>query len=775
MGRDHLTEDFVKRTLFAAGLAAVIALCLTISSSAQEQPKPAEPTPEQPKLAPVPTGEKTAQGLKFTVPYKRGEGSLVFSRQNGYLRVDADVRLLYNAGDGQRSTGSGVALALSVDGNNGRILVSYPSPLWFFAQQPPPFRLEKSYSKTSDPSTIASGNSFAAQSSLNFLDHWTTTFWVQLPRVIIPGNTPDFPADVWRAAFHAGDESMHQTLPEGVHVQNPAQAPERMITFRFSELPEREKLAEDPIAAVNKREESIHKEVTSILQLVMLPRNASQADIDAAFVKVLNACKALSKTYPDLLLARHIAWQFALRMVGKAEVDPIALLKDYVDACPSQWNIQTTYIDSLVNAGRKEDALKRMRELLESGLGKGFPPAEVRLKLDLAPRFVDAGEVETAMSLYESALGSEVLKTDLLMRLRAHAGAANIAAKLGKTELEQKLMEMPQAEPALSFNDVRPLVEYTRMLFRIGYEDYAIRAVRILCKSKWLAGNPGVLAQTQIDCADGPSPKPEDVDGLLDTNYGAPLAYELFEAALNSGAFKDKDMARFGCYVGMARAMEAQGDFKGAIAVYNKLLETEKAKLTAEQAAGVKQLMDFQSKGLAQWEDEQKYLAEDAQKKNPVLTLETTKGTIVVELFEDDAPNTVASIVSLTQKKFYDGLTFHRFVSSFVIQGGDPSGDGTGGAGYALKSEVSRRNHFMGSFAMACSRPRANTEGSQFYICTSNGPNVLNLSGNYVVAGRVVKGLDVAQRLRAGDRMIKVTVDNLRDHEYKPQTLPSGK
>ncbi len=774
MGRDHLTEDFVKRTLFAAGLAAVIALCLTISSSAQEQPKP-EPKPEPAKEAPVPTGEKTAEGLKFTVPYKRGEGSVVFSRQNGYLRVDADIRLLYNAGDGQRTTGSGVALVLSVDGNNGRIFVNYPSPLWFFAQQPPPFRIEKSYSKTSDPSSVAAGNSFAAQSNLNFLDRWTTTFWVQLPRVIIPGNTPDYPADVWRAAFHAGDESMNQVLPEGVHVQNPAQTPERMLTFKLSELPEREKLAEDPITAVNKREENIHKEVNAVLQMVMLPRNASQADIDAAFVKVLNAVKALSKTYPDLLLARHIAWQFSLRMVGKAEVDPIALLKDYVDACPSQWNIQTTYIDALIHAGRKPEALKRIRELLESDLSKGFAPAVVRLKLDLAPRFTDAGEVESAMALYDSVMASEVLKTDLLMRLRAHAGAANTAAKLGKSELEQKFMDMPQAEPALGFNDVRPLVEYTRMLFRIGYEDYALRAVRILCKSKWLAGNPAVLAQTQIDCADGPSPKAEDVDGLLDTNYGAPLAYELFEAALNSGSFKDKDMARFGCYVGMARAMEAQGDFKGAIAVYNKLLETEKAKLTADQTGAIKQLLDFQTKGLAQWEDEQKYRAEDTQKKNPVLTLETTEGTIVVELFEDDAPNTVASIVNLTQKKFYDGLTFHRFVANFVIQGGDPSGDGTGGAGYALKSEVSRRNHFMGSFAMACSRPRANTEGSQFYICTSNGPNVLNLSGNYVVAGRVVKGLDVAQRLRAGDVMTKVTVDNLRDHEYKPQTLPSGK
>lgn len=764
----------MNRTLLAAGFAALIAVFAAVSSNAQDQPKP-EPKPEQPALPAVPAGEKTAEGLKFTVPYKRGEGTLVFSRQNGYLRVDADVRLLYNAGDGQRTAGSAVALVLSVDGNNGRILVNYPSPLWFFSPQKPPFRIEKSYSKTNAPTPLASGGSFAAQSNLGSVDRWTTTFFVQLSRVIIPGNTPDYPADAWRAAFHAGDEAMNQILPDGVNAANPALTPERMITFKFSELPEREKLAEDPVAAINKREDGIYSEIDALMQAVSLPRNHSEADFYAALAKAFNTAKALTKKYPDLLFARHITWQLAARLGARVEADPVALLKEYLDACPSQWNVQTTYIDTLIGANRKEEALKRMRELLESGLGKGFAPAEVRLKLDLAPRFVDAGEVEYALSLYESVMGSEVLKTDNLMRLRTASGASNVAAKLGKEDLVKKYMDMPVADPPLGYNDVRPLVEYTRMLFRLGYEDYAVRAVTILCKSKWLSGSPEVLAQTQIDCADGPSPRAEDIDGLLDTNYGAALAYECYEAALNSGAFKDKDMARFSCYIGMARAKEALGDFKGAIAVYNKLLETEKGKLTAEQIKAIAQLTEFQTKGLAQWEEEQKFLAEDAKKKNPMLTLETTWGTIVVELFEDDAPNTVASIVSLTQKKFYDGLTFHRFVANFVVQGGDPSGDGTGGSGYALKSEVSRRNHFMGSFAMACSRPKANTEGSQFYICTSNGPNVLNLSGNYVVAGRVVKGLDVAQRLRAGDKMVKVTVDNLRDHEYKPETLPVRK
>lgn len=770
MGRDHQLRPIVNRTIAVACLAALAAAIATFNADAQDTPRS-----DAPAAPAVPKGEMTSEGLKFVVPYKRGEGSLVLSRQNGYLRVDADVRLLYNAGDGQRSTGSGVALVLSVDGNNGRVLVNYPSPLWFFQPQMPPFRLEKAYSKNQDPTPVASGGSFVAQSNLNYMDRWTTTFWVQLPRIIVAGNTPDYPADVWRAAFHAGDEAMNQTLPEGVNATNPAKTPERMFTFKFSALPEREKLAEDPLLAGNKREEAIYKEVSGLREMVMLPRNASEADIDAAFVKVINSCKETAKKYPDMLLFRYIAWQFGLRMTGKIEIDTVALLKDYLDACPSQWNIQTTYVDALMNAGRKDDALKRMRELLNSGLGKGFPPAELRLKLDLAPRFVDAGEAEFAMGLYEAALTSEVLKTDNLMRLRAHAGAANTAARLGKSDLEKKYMDLPQADPPLGLMDVRPLVDYTRMLFRNGFEEYALRAATILCKSKWLEGNPAVLAQTRLDVCDGPSPRAEDVDGLLDTNYGAPLAYEFYEAALNSEAFKDKDSARIACLIGMAKCHEAQGNFKAAIAAYNRLLEQEKGKLSADQVGAIKQLLEFQTKGLAQWDEEQKFIAEDAAKKNPLLTLETTKGTVVIELFEDDAPNTVASIVSLTQKKFYDGLLFHRFVANFVIQGGDPKGDGTGGPGYALKSEVSRRNHFLGSVAMACTRPKANTEGSQFYICTGSGPNVLNLSGNYVVVGRVVKGLDVAMRLRVGDKMNKVTVDNLRDHEYKPQTLPEKK
>ncbi|MBZ0136499.1 MAG: peptidylprolyl isomerase [Planctomycetes bacterium] len=157
---------------------------------------------------------------------------------------------------------------------------------------------------------------------------------------------------------------------------------------------------------------------------------------------------------------------------------------------------------------------------------------------------------------------------------------------------------------------------------------------------------------------------------------------------------------------------------------------------------------------------------------NPRLTIETAKGTIVVELFEDDAPNTTASLISLAQKKFWDGLNFHRIEPNFVAQGGCPNGDGGGGPGYRTKFEVNKRRHFRGTFAMARSQI-LDSQGSQFYICVSNAPSVVTLSdNNYLVVGRVIEGMEVADSLRAGDKIVSVRADNLRDHEYVPEVIP---
>ncbi len=135
-------------------------------------------------------------------------------------------------------------------------------------------------------------------------------------------------------------------------------------------------------------------------------------------------------------------------------------------------------------------------------------------------------------------------------------------------------------------------------------------------------------------------------------------------------------------------------------------------------------------------------------------TIETNKGTIELDLYPDVAPNTVDNFAKLTNKGFYNGLTFHRYEPDFVIQGGDPQGNGTGGPGYNIKAEFNNKHHIEGTLAMA----RAwdpDSAGSQFYICLAPAPH---LDGQYTVFGQVTKGMDVVHKLRAGDKMLKVTV-----------------
>jgi len=149
----------------------------------------------------------------------------------------------------------------------------------------------------------------------------------------------------------------------------------------------------------------------------------------------------------------------------------------------------------------------------------------------------------------------------------------------------------------------------------------------------------------------------------------------------------------------------------------------------------------------------------------PQVTLETTKGKIVLELAEDDAPNTVANFISLAEKGFYNGLTFHRVIPDFMIQGGCPEGTGTGGPGYVIADEFSPRlKHARGVISMANAGP--NTGGSQFFITHVETPH---LDGKHAIFGKVTQGMDVVDRIQVGDKIEKVTIDRKRSHPYKPK------
>lgn len=137
------------------------------------------------------------------------------------------------------------------------------------------------------------------------------------------------------------------------------------------------------------------------------------------------------------------------------------------------------------------------------------------------------------------------------------------------------------------------------------------------------------------------------------------------------------------------------------------------------------------------------------------VTMETSAGTIELELYPEHAPKTVNNFVFLAKEGYYDGLTFHRVISDFMIQGGDPTGTGRGGPGYKFEDET-RGNplkHDTGVISMANAGP--NTNGSQFFITHSPQPH---LNGRHTVFGKVTKGQDVVDAIRQGDKMSKVTV-----------------
>jgi cyclophilin family peptidyl-prolyl cis-trans isomerase len=168
-------------------------------------------------------------------------------------------------------------------------------------------------------------------------------------------------------------------------------------------------------------------------------------------------------------------------------------------------------------------------------------------------------------------------------------------------------------------------------------------------------------------------------------------------------------------------------------------------------------------------------------KELPQVLLQTSQGDVVLELFEDNAPNTVANFVSLVEKGFYDGLKFHRVIDDFMAQGGDPKGNGTGGPGYNIKCECYRRDakkHERGVIAMA--HAGRDTGGSQFYITFVR---TSHLDGKHTVFGRVIKGMENVDKLtktQIGDRSVpgvkhdvikKAVMLQKRDHEYKPETM----
>lgn len=136
-------------------------------------------------------------------------------------------------------------------------------------------------------------------------------------------------------------------------------------------------------------------------------------------------------------------------------------------------------------------------------------------------------------------------------------------------------------------------------------------------------------------------------------------------------------------------------------------------------------------------------------------TIQTPRGTIQIELYDDKTPKTVANFVKLAQDGFYDGLSFHRVIDDFMVQGGCPRGDGTGGPGYQFEDEFVAALKHDGPGVLSMANAGPNTNGSQFFITHVATPW---LDGKHSVFGRVVDGMDVVNAVRQGDKIEKITI-----------------
>lgn len=214
--------------------------------------------------------------------------------------------------------------------------------------------------------------------------------------------------------------------------------------------------------------------------------------------------------------------------------------------------------------------------------------------------------------------------------------------------------------------------------------------------------------------------------------------------------------------------------------------ETAEKQLNRAQAAAKlsengRKLLDEIDNYKKYWQEEQEIRKKEAQANDlPRVRLSTTKGDIVIELFENEAPETVANFISLVEQKFYDGLTFHRVLSGFVAQGGCPRGDGTGDPGYKIYCECYKdnfRKHFRGTLSMA--HAGKDTGGSQFFLTFLPTPH---LNGKHTAFGRVIEGMDVLAKLQRidpedkgskpdPDKIIKAEVIRKRDHKYEPHKV----
>jgi len=256
--------------------------------------------------------------------------------------------------------------------------------------------------------------------------------------------------------------------------------------------------------------------------------------------------------------------------------------------------------------------------------------------------------------------------------------------------------------------------------------------------------------------------------------YGIPETHKILYPIVGLAAIKSMQYELADKWLGIAQSEKVPEKEDSYLKYY--LDQTDDDKKTNTSILAISQMVR------ANWEKEveirkREEAETDPAKQNPQVLLKTNKGDIVLELFEDDAPNTVASFISLVNKGFYKDVVFHRVLPNFMAQGGDPTGTGSGGPGYQFDCECYKsdyRRHFRGSISMANAGP--NTNGSQFFLTFV--PTVF-LDGRHTVFGRIVDGMEVLADITRvdpekedqpePDKILEAKVLRSRPHEYVPK------
>lgn len=256
-------------------------------------------------------------------------------------------------------------------------------------------------------------------------------------------------------------------------------------------------------------------------------------------------------------------------------------------------------------------------------------------------------------------------------------------------------------------------------------------------------------------------------DDVARDNYEP--AAELAGQLLNNGCDKKEILDPAG------KAAFATNDFEAAEQRLKRAQADGKLSENGQQAIG--EIAAYKK----YWQEEQEIRKKEAEQNDlPRVRLSTSKGDLVVELFENEAPEAVGNFISLVEQKFYDGLVFHRVLSGFMAQGGCPRGDGTGDPGYKIYCECYKdnyRKHFRGTLSMA--HAGKDTGGSQFFLTFVPTPH---LNGKHTAFGRVIEGMDVLAKLQRidpqssapkadPDKIIKAEVIRKRDHAYEPRKV----